>query len=194
MGGMYLRVYLYVIYIAFVFFLLSACGSNDFSVAPESNPSSTSSIYEINVTDAQGEEVNLAQYIDKVLLIVNVASKCGYTSQYEDLQALYEKYNGQGLEILAFPTDDFNQELDTIDEVVEFCTVNFGVTFPIFDLVHVKGKNQHELYEWLTKGSDDIQWNFEKFLINRNGEVVAHFPSSVNPQSQSLIEKLEELL
>nr|WP_255438220.1 redoxin domain-containing protein [Ammoniphilus sp. YIM 78166] len=154
------------------------------------------SLYGISVKNTKGEDIPLSDYKDKVLLIVNVASRCGYTSQYQDLQMLHERYHDEGLVILGFPSDDFNQELDTIEEVVEFCSVNYGVEFPLFDFIHVKGgDNQHPLYQWLTSHSGrDVKWNFEKFLVSRDGSLKEHFESSTNPQSTEVINQVEQLL
>jgi len=136
------------------------------------------SVYAFNVKDAAGKEKALSEYQGKVLLIVNTASKCGYTPQYAELQNLYKAWHGQGLEILAFPCDQFgHQEPGTDDEIQQFCQVNYGVTFPVFSKVEVKGSEAHPLFQYLTaekpgpKGAD-IQWNFTKFLIDQKGNIV----------------------
>ncbi|RXI98697.1 glutathione peroxidase [Anaerobacillus alkaliphilus] len=159
-----------------------------------SYPQPEGSVYDINVVTADRHEVKLEQYKGDVLLIVNVASKCGYTSQYDDLQKLYDKYQKHGFTVLAFPSDDFNQELGSIEEVVDFCTLNYGVTFPLFDLTHVKGEQKHPLYQWLTATTGEIKWNFEKFLISRDGQIINHFPSSINPREPEVVQQLESLL
>jgi glutathione peroxidase len=145
-----------------------------------------------------GEAVDLAQYQGKVLLIVNVASECGYTPQYRGLQALYNRYAPDGLAVLGFPCNQFGQqEPGTADQIAAFCSTRYGVTFPMFEKVDVNGRNQCDLYKHLTspdahaKYPGPIQWNFEKFLIARDGTVVARFGSSVAPESKSLVEAIE---
>jgi glutathione peroxidase len=145
-----------------------------------------------------GQEVDLAQYQGKVLLIVNVASECGYTPQYRGLQALYNKYSQSGLMVLGFPCNQFgHQEPGSSQQIAQFCQKNYGVTFDMFDKVDVNGRNQCDLYKHLTspeahaKYPGPIQWNFEKFLIARDGTVVARFGSSVAPESKSLVEAIE---
>ena len=148
-----------------------------------------------------GEEVDLAQYRGKVLLIVNVASECGYTPQYRGLQALYSRYAPDGLEVLGFPCNQFGQqEPGTADQIAAFCSKRYGVTFPMFEKVDVNGRNQCELYKHLTsqgtnaQGAGPIQWNFEKFLVARDGTVVGRFRSSVAPESKLLVEAIEREL
>ena len=155
----------------------------------------TSTISEINVKTIAGEDKQLGEYAGKVLLIVNLASKCGYTPQYAGLEQLNQKYQAAGLRILGFPCNDYGaQEPGTNSEIVQFCTINYGVTFDLFDKVHAKGSEQHPLYAQLTKAVDpkgDVSWNFEKFLVNKQGEVVARFRSSVTPDSPELIAAIE---
>lgn len=155
-----------------------------------------SNISDITVLDMNNKEVKMSEYIGKVLLIVNVASKCGYTKQYKGLQEIYDKYNEQGFEILAFPCNQFGgQEPGTNEQIAEFCSANFGVTFKLFDKIEVNGPNRSPLYERLTSNtaveSGDIRWNFEKFLIAKNGDVVARYSSKVEPTSSALISALE---
>jgi glutathione peroxidase len=145
-----------------------------------------------------GQEVDLSQYHGQVLLIVNVASECGYTPQYKGLQALYKKYGPSGLMVLGFPCNQFGrQEPGTAAQIAQFCQRNYGVTFDMFEKVDVNGKNQCDLYQYLTstatnpKYAGPIQWNFEKFLIARDGTVVARFGSSVAPESKALVEAIE---
>ncbi|MGG3736679.1 glutathione peroxidase [Aeribacillus pallidus] len=155
-------------------------------------------IYDFTVEKPNGEQMTLSGYKGKVLLIVNTASKCGFTPQFKELQELYEKYKDQGFEVLGFPCDQFmKQEFDTNDEIMEFCQVNYGVSFPMFAKVNVKGKEAHPLFKWLTqekKGllSSEIKWNFTKFLVDRKGNVVDRFAPQTNPakiegQIQSLL-------
>ena len=145
-----------------------------------------------------GQEVDLAKYAGKVVMIVNVASKCGYTSQYEQLQALHEKYSEQGLAILGFPCNQFlGQEPGSAEEIRQFCRLNYGVTFDMFAKVDVKGKNACDLYRLLTsldtkpKGAGKIGWNFEKFILDRNGFVVARFGSGTKPDAPEVISIIE---
>jgi glutathione peroxidase len=157
-------------------------------------------IYDFTVEKPNGEQMTLSGYKGKVLLIVNTASKCGFTPQFKELQELYEKYKDQGFEVLGFPCDQFmKQEFDTNDEIMEFCQVNYGVSFPMFAKVNVKGKEAHPLFKWLTqekKGllSSEIKWNFTKFLVDRKGNVVDRFAPQTNPakiegQIQSLLSR-----
>ena len=151
------------------------------------------SIYEITVKDNKGNDVNLGEYRGKVLLIVNTATGCGFTPQYDGLQDLYDKYQEKGLEILDFPCNQFlNQAPGSADEIASFCQVNFGITFRQFAKIKVNGKEQSPLYEYLKsqqKGS--IKWNFTKFLVDRDGNVVARFAPTVTPvKLDAEIEKL----
>jgi len=148
-----------------------------------------------------GEEVDLASYQGKVVMIVNVASKCGYTGQYEQLQKLHGKYAGQGLAILGFPCNQFlGQEPGSAEEIQAFCRKNYGVTFDMFAKVEVNGENACELYKFLTsldtkpKGAGKIGWNFEKFLIDRNGMVVARFGSGTKPFVSNIVATIEREL
>lgn len=156
------------------------------------------SIYDITVNTANGETKQLSAYEGHVLLIVNVASKCGYTPQYEGLEELYKKYEGSGFKILAFPSNDYGaQEPGSMDEIQEFCKVNYGVTFDIFEKVHAKGPEQSPLYQYLTTNANptgDVAWNFEKFLIGKNGTIVERFPSKVAPNDAQLLSAVEQEL
>lgn len=154
--------------------------------------------HDLTATTAGGETRSLSDYKGHVLLIVNVASKCGFTPQYEGLEKLYQSYKDQGLRILAFPSNDYGaQEPGTIEEVQEFCQVNFGVTFDLFDKVHAKGDDQHPVYQFLTQNAPetgDVQWNFEKFLIARDGRVIGRFNSKVAPLDGELTNAIEKAL
>jgi glutathione peroxidase len=148
-----------------------------------------------------GQEVDLTQYHGKVVLIVNVASECGYTPQYKGLQALYAKHGQDGFVVLGFPCNQFGwQEPGTSEQIAQFCQKYYGVTFDMFEKIDVNGTNQCDLYKYLTspdtnaKGAGPIQWNFEKFLIARNGTVVARFGSGVAPESKALVEAIEREL
>jgi glutathione peroxidase len=146
------------------------------------------SLYDIEVTTIEGKKKSLAEYKGKVLLIVNTASKCGFTPQYSGLQNLYEKYGEKGLIVLGFPCNQFaNQEPGDEAEIQQFCQLNYGVTFPLFAKVDVKGPNAHPLFRYLTKeapgflGMKSIKWNFTKFLVDRNGRVVKRYAPNVTP-------------
>ncbi|KML05843.1 glutathione peroxidase [Rossellomorea marisflavi] len=147
-----------------------------------------SSLYDMTVKKSDGSDVALEEYEGKVMLIVNTASKCGFTPQFKELQGLYEEYKEQGLVVLGFPCDQFmNQEFDNQDEILEFCQVNYGVSFPMFAKVDVKGKDAHPLFKYLTKEKkglllSDIKWNFTKFLISKDGEVYDRYSPQTNPR------------
>ena len=148
-----------------------------------------------------GQDIDLAQYHGKVLLIVNVASACGYTPQYNGLQALYSKYGPAGFLVLGFPCNQFGrQEPGTSEQIAQFCQTHYGITFEMFEKIDVNGPNQSELYRYLTSPETNatyagpIQWNFEKFLMARNGTVVARYGSSVAPESKALVEAIEREL
>lgn len=150
----------------------------------------------IIVKDMNGKAVNLSDYKGKVLLIVNVASKCGNTPQYEGLENLYKKYKDKGFEILGFPCNDFGgQEPGTNEEIKQFCTANYNVTFKLFDKVKVLGPNKSALYARLTNNTvtqrGDVKWNFEKFLIDRNGNIVARIQNKVKPESEEVVKAIE---
>ncbi|HOU16147.1 MAG TPA: glutathione peroxidase [Anaerolineae bacterium] len=145
-------------------------------------------VYDFTVTSMMGLPKSLADYKDNVLLIVNTASKCGFTPQFAGLQALYEKYHERGFEILGFPCNQFmNQDPGTNEEIQNFCQVNYGVTFPMFAKIDVNGSNAHPLYEYLKKaapgalGMKAIKWNFTKFLVDARGNVVKRFEPNVEP-------------
>lgn len=158
----------------------------------------STTVSDITVKTIDGKEKQLNEYAGKVLLIVNVASYCGYTPQYSGLEALNQKYRDAGLRILGFPCNDFGaQEPGTNSEIAQFCETSYGVTFDLFDKVHAKGSEQHPLYAKLTQAVEptgDVAWNFEKFLINQQGEVVARFKSGVKPDSPELISAIEQAL
>ena len=147
------------------------------------------SIYEIKVKTIDGKETTLEPYKGKVILIVNVASKCGFTRQYDGLESLYRKYKEEGLVVLGFPCNQFgSQEPGTEKEIQNFCRVNFGVTFPMFSKINVNGEETHPLYRYLKSeqagilGTEAIKWNFTKFLIDREGKVIKRFGSSTTPK------------
>ena len=148
-------------------------------------------IYDFTVEDAQGKSVALSQYKNNVMIIVNTASKCGFTPQYKELQSLYEAWHDKGLEILAFPCNQFaGQESGTNEEIQEFCQMNFGLTFPVLSKINVNGKDSHPLYKYLrsqkgTRLGSQIKWNFTKFLIAKDGSIFKRFEPNVNPQEMA---------
>jgi len=161
----------------------------------------TQTVHDFSAKSHDGKDIALADYKGKVLLIVNVASKCGFTAQYEGLQKLYEKYQDQGMVILGFPANDFlGQEPGTNDEIQQFCKLNYGVTFPVFAKISVKGKDIHPIYAYLTSKETNpefggaISWNFNKFLIGRDGKVLARFGSRTKPEDKKLVEAIEQAL
>jgi glutathione peroxidase len=148
------------------------------------------SIYDFSVEDIHGEQRRLDRYKDKVMLVVNVASKCGFTPQYKGLEALYEKLHSRGLEVLGFPCNQFGaQEPGNEAEIAQFCNLNYGVTFPLFAKIDVNGSTAAPLYQYLKKakpgllGSEAIKWNFTKFLVDRQGKVVERYAPNVEPQA-----------
>ena len=156
-------------------------------------------IYDFEVETINGKKVKLDSYKDKPILIVNTASKCGLTPQYEGLEALYEEYQDQGLVILGFPCNQFGrQEPGSESDIEEFCQLNYGVSFPMFAKIDVNGSNTAPIYKYLKKsskgilGSEKIKWNFTKFLVNRDGEVVSRLAPTVKPKD--LAGKIEALL
>jgi glutathione peroxidase len=156
-------------------------------------------INDIKVIDMENNSIQLSDYNGKVLLIVNVASECGYTSQYTGLEEIYRKYNSLGFEILAFPCNDFgSQEPGTNDEIKTFCSSNYNVTFKLFDKIKILGEDKSPLYERLTNNSktdkSDINWNFEKFIISKDGKITARFLSKIKPTGKAITKLIEEEL
>ena len=163
-------------------------------------PAEESKIYDTEAKTINGEEITLSEYAGDVLVIVNTASECGYTPQYKGLQELYETYSDQGLTILGFPANNFGgQEPGSDEEILQFCEVNYGVEFPMFSKVSVKGNDIHPLFDYLTNTENEdfegeIRWNFEKFLVDRNGNLVRRFRSGVEPMSSELTGSITDLL
>ena len=152
------------------------------------------SFYDIKVKTIDGEDFDLSTLKGKKLLVVNVASKCGLTPQYKQLEELYKEYKNQNFEVLAFPTSDFaNQEYSDSQKISSFCKKNYGVTFPIFEKVSVKGKSKHFIYQWLTeknkngKKNVSVLWNFQKFIIDENGQWVDYFLPTTSPKSKKIV-------
>jgi glutathione peroxidase len=160
---------------------------------------SAQSIYDIKLKDIDGKDTTLAAYKGKAVLIVNVASRCGYTKQYTGLEALFQKYKDQGFVVLGFPCNQFGgQEPGTNEEIKEFCSSKFSVTFPLFDKLEVNGANRHPLYVTLA-GKDspfpgDIKWNFNKFLVGKDGKILNRFESKVTPESDEMKKAVETAL
>lgn len=166
-----------------------------------SEPVKEKGMYEFTMKDIDGNDVSLEKYKGNVVMLVNVASRCGLTPQYEGLQAIYDKYKDRGFTVLGFPANNFmGQEPGTEAEIKEFCSLNYNVGFPMFSKISVKGTDQHPLYRFLTHpetnpGFDgDITWNFEKFLADRDGKIVARFSPRTIPTDAEVIEKLEAAL
>ena len=156
-------------------------------------------LQEIPLQDIDGKATSLKAYNGKVVLLVNVASRCGYTKQYKGLEALYQKYKDRGLVVVGVPSNDFGaQEPGSAEEIKQFCSTTYNVTFPLMAKVHVKGSEQHPLYAALTSKDasfpGDVAWNFGKFLVGRDGKVVARFDSAVTPESQELASAVEKAL
>jgi glutathione peroxidase len=153
---------------------------------------------DINFKTITGNEKKLADYSGRAVLVVNVASKCGYTPQYKGLENLHETYSSKGLSVVGFPCNQFGaQEPGTSAEIMEFCTTNYGVKFDMMEKVDVKGANAHPLFKWLSSSSTpvgDIGWNFEKFLIDKKGNIVGRFKSGVAPESVELKSAIEKVL
>ncbi len=153
--------------------------------------------YDLNIESISGEIINFNVFKDKVVLIVNTASYCGFTKQYDELQDLWDKYNEKGLVVLGVPSNSFNQEKASNSEVKDFCKVNFNITFPLSAITEVKGKNAHELFKWAkaNHGNSAVpKWNFHKILINKDGMIVDTFASFTKPLSNKIINKIEDIL
>ena len=170
---------------------LSACSAEDKKVT-------ATNALDFKMKDIDGKEVDLSKYKGKVVLFVNVASKCGYTKQYEGMQALYAKYEKDGFVLIGVPSNDFGaQEKGSDEQIKEFCTTNYKVTFPMLSKVPVKGDAKVPLYAYLTskeknpQHGGEVAWNFEKFLINRKGEVVGRFKSGIEPMSDELVKAVK---
>ena len=159
------------------------------------------SIYDFKMVSIEGDTLQLSEYTGKVLLIVNTASKCGFTYQYEGLEKLFKTYEDQGLVILGFPANNFlKQEPGTDEEIATFCSINYGVSFPMFSKISVRGKDMHPLYQYLTSKETNpefggkISWNFNKFLISKEGKIINRFGSKDKPESEKIIQAIEGAL
>jgi len=164
------------------------------------NSALASEFYQIVEKSIKGEEVKLSEYKDKVVLIVNIASQCGYTSQLEDLESLYKKYGNRNFIILGVPTNDFGGQTPEDDmEMLQFCQRSYNVTFPLLSKKTIQGNEKRSLYKFLTEKTPksfqgEVGWNFEKFLLNKKGEVIGRFKSSVKPTDKDLLNKIEKAL
>lgn len=155
------------------------------------------SIYDFKILDINGKEFSFQELKGKPFIVVNTASKCGYTDQYRDLETIYQKYKNRGLKIIAIPSNDFGgQEPLSNPKIAEFCKNNYNTTFTLLSKQPVKGKTKHPLFQYLTQtqGGGEVEWNFEKFIIDKNGKVIARFPSNVTPTSEQFISTLEKAL
>ena len=153
--------------------------------------------YDYSFKDLDGQELSLSEFKEKVVVITNVASKCGFTSQYEDLQTIWEKYQSKGLIVIGVPSNSFNQELETNEEVKNFCEAKFGISFPMTQKEIVRGENAHPFYKWAKEsyGTGSIpKWNFHKIIIDKNGKVFDTFASMTNPTSKKFIKSIEKAL
>ena len=196
-----LKIVLITVVIAVVGGIVAAYSLGFIGNASPSEPPAEKSIYDFTMKDIDGRDVKLDAYKGKVLLFVNTASKCGYTPQYEGLEKIYEKYKDRGFVILGFPANNFmGQEPGTEKEIKEFCQLKYNVTFPMFAKISVKGADQHPLYTFLTNpktnpaSSGEITWNFNKFLIDRNGKIVARFGTKETPDSENVTGAIEKYL
>jgi len=181
--------------------LLPAILAEVLAPAHASAPLTEKSVLDFTMKSIDGKDVPLSTYKGKVVLIVNVASKCGFTPQYEGLQALYEKYRDKGFMILGFPENDFlGQEPGSDQEIKAFCTSKYGVSFDMFSKISVRGKDKHPLYRFLTEKSTDprfageIEWNFQKFLVGRDGQIIARFAPKTEPMSNEVVKAVNAAL
>lgn len=187
------KIFLTIINVSLSFASLSCFTSSE---RPDENMKSTKSIYEYSFTSIEGKDISISQFRGKNLLLVNVASECGFTSQYEDLENLYKSYNDR-LVIIGFPANNFGgQEPGTNEEIAQFCKENYSVSFLLSQKSDVVGKNQNEIFRWLTDKSTNgwndkkPKWNFYKYLIDKEGELIKVFPSTTNPMSEKITKLL----
>ena len=153
--------------------------------------------HDFTIESISGEIINLSDYKSKVVLLVNTASKCGFTPQYSGLQKIYERYKDDGLIVLGVPTNDFNQELSKESDVKEFCEIRFGVEFPMSSIQPIRGENAHPIYKWIKSNVSVIgqpRWNFHKYLIGKDGKIINWFSSMTSPTSEGLVNQIETAL
>jgi len=181
--------------LAFGCAVVSGCGS-DGSVAAQagSTPSGGANVLRGVYTRLDGERDDLAKYRGRVVLVVNTATQCGFTPQFAGLEKLYEQLKGKGLVLLGFPSNDFSQESRSNKDIAAFCKNNYGVSFPMFAKTHVKGSHVNPLYSRLVTAAGEPEWNFNKYLLDRRGKVVARYDSSTEPGSATLVKRIKKLL
>tara|TARA_B100000683_G_C12228578_1_gene448129 strand:+ start:99 stop:644 length:546 start_codon:yes stop_codon:yes gene_type:complete len=153
--------------------------------------------YDLNIESISGDTIHFSDFKNKVVLVINTASYCGFTNQYEELQDLWNKYKSKGLIVLGIPSNSFNQEKNNNSDIKEFCEVNFNITFPLSTITEVKGENAHELFKWAkdNHGKSAVpKWNFHKILINKQGKIEDTFASFTKPSSNKIISKIESIL
>lgn len=159
--------------------------------------SSQKNLHDFTIESIEGEIINLKDYKNKVVLLVNTASKCGFTPQYSGLQKIYDRYKEDGLVVLGVPSNDFNQELSNDNEVKQFCEIRFGVNFPMTKIQKIRGENAHPLYKWISENISIIgtpRWNFHKYLIGKDGNIINWFSSMTSPSSEGLKNEIEKAL
>ncbi len=178
--------------------LVSGAPAGQGKPARDGMPTNSTKLYDFTLDDIDGKPVSLGQFQGKVLLLVNTASFCGNTPQYGGLQTLYDRYREQGLEILAFPANNFGrQEPGTSEEIKTFCYTKYSLTFPLFHKISVKGSDKHPLYHYLTEQSPfpgEVEWNFQKYLVDRSGQVVARYAPRTKPLSDEIVRDIERTL
>ena len=159
--------------------------------------SSDKSFHDFSIESISGEDIVLADYKDKVVLLVNTASQCGFTPQYAGLQKIYDRYKDDGYVVLGVPSEDFNQELSNDDDVKKFCEIRYGVNFPLTSIQKIKGDSAHPLYKWISGNTSVIgqpRWNFHKYLISKEGQILNWFSSMTSPTSEGLLKQVEQAL
>ena len=159
--------------------------------------SSAKSFHDFSIESISGGEISLSEYKNKVALLVNTASQCGFTPQYAGLQKIYDRYKDDGFVVLGVPSDDFNQELSSDDDVKKFCEIRYGVNFPLTSIQKIKGDSAHPLYKWISGNTSVIgqpRWNFHKYLISKEGQVLNWFSSMTSPTSDGLLKQVEQAL
>ncbi len=159
--------------------------------------SSDKSFHDFSIESISGGNISLSDYRNKVVLLVNTASQCGFTPQYAGLQKIYDRYKDDGFVVLGVPSDDFNQELSSDDDVKQFCEIRYGVNFPLTSIQKIKGESAHPLYKWISGNTSVIgqpRWNFHKFLIGKEGQIINWFSSMTSPTSEGLLKQVEQAL
>ena len=159
--------------------------------------SSDKNFHDFSIESISGESISLSEYKNKVVLLVNTASQCGFTPQYAGLQKIYDKYKDDGFVVLGVPSNDFNQELSSDDDVKKFCEIRYGVNFPLTSIQKIKGESAHPLYKWISGNTSVIgqpRWNFHKYLIGKEGQIINWFSSMTSPTSEGLLKQVEQAL